>query len=201
MRVKTEAKREAILEVAAQVFQELGYERTSMDEIAARVGGSKVTLYGYFPSKQQLFLEVATHVGTQHLGPAFEELVPGRDDVAGVLRRFGEKFLAFMYTPQAVGAHRMVLGQTLQSDIARRFFELGPARGRAQMADYLQHEMEAGRLRQADPSVAAAHVLALMGAEAHLPIVMGAMATPTRARLRPMVDRAVSVFMAAYAAS
>ena len=125
MRVKTETKREAILEVASQVFQEMGYERASMDEIAARVGGSKVTLYGYFSSKQQLFLEVANRMATHHLGPAYDELVPGGDDLARVLRRFGEKFVTFICTPEATGTYRMVVAQSGQSDIGRRFFEWG----------------------------------------------------------------------------
>src|SRR3954469_11637897 len=100
MRVKTEARREAILETASQVFQEMGYERASMDEIAARLGGSKVTLYGYFPSKQDLFLEVASYTGARHMGPALDELVPGSEDLTQVLRRFGEKFVAFICTPE-----------------------------------------------------------------------------------------------------
>jgi len=199
MRVRTEAKREAILEVASQVFQELGYERASMDEIAARVGGSKVTLYGYFASKQQLFLEVARHMGERHLGPAFDELIPGSDDPVNVLRRFGEKFLAFICTPEAVGTYRMVLAQPVQTGIARGFFELGPKRGQALVAAYLQSEMEAGRLQRGDASVAAAHLMALIEAEAHQPVLMGAMAPPTRQRIRQMVERAMTVFVAAYA--
>jgi len=199
MRVKTEAKREAILEVASQVFQELGYERASMDEIAARVGGSKVTLYGYFSSKQQLVLEVVKYMGERHLDPAFDELVPGRDDVVSVLRRFGEKFLAFISTPEAVGGYRMVVAQAGQSDIGRGFFELGPKRGQGLLAAYLQAEMESGRLRQTDASVAAMHLMALIGAESHQPLLMGAMPPPTRQRVKQMVERAVAVFMAAYA--
>lgn len=58
MKKKTDARRQAILDVAAQAFQELGFERTSMSGICARVGGSKATLYNYFPSKEELFFEV-----------------------------------------------------------------------------------------------------------------------------------------------
>lgn len=199
MRVKTEAKREAILEVASQVFQEMGYERASMDEIAARVGGSKVTLYGYFSSKQQLFLEATKQMGDRHLGPAFDELVPGRDDVVNVLRRFGEKFLAFICTPEAVGGYRMVVAQAGQSEIGRGFFELGPKRGQGVVAAYLQSEMEGGRVQQGDADVAAMHLIALIGAEAHQPLLMGVTTAPTRQRVKQMVDRAVTVFMAAYA--
>jgi AcrR family transcriptional regulator len=199
MRVKTEAKREAILEIASQVFQEMGYERTSMDEIAARLGGSKVTLYGYFPSKQELFLEVASYTGARHIGPALDELVPGSDDLPRVLRRFGEKFLTFICSPEALGTYRMVVAQAGQSDIGRRFFELGPKRGEETVAAFLQSEMDAGRLRKADASVAAMHLMALLGSETTHRVLMGVMTTTTRQQIKQFVERAVAAFMAAYA--
>ena len=45
MRVKSEERRQAMVEVARQAFTELGFENTSMSEIANRLGGSKATLY------------------------------------------------------------------------------------------------------------------------------------------------------------
>jgi len=199
MRVKTEAKREAILEIASQVFQEMGYERTSMDEIAARLGGSKVTLYGYFPSKQELFLEVASYTGARHIGPALDELVPGSDDLPRVLRRFGEKFLTFICSPEALGTYRMVVAQAGQSDIGRRFFELGPKRGEAKVAAFLESEMNGGRLKMADASVVALHLTALLSSETLNRILLGVMVLPPRQQIKRMVDRAVTVFMAACA--
>ncbi len=58
MKVRTEARRNVILEAAVALFKELGYERTSMNELAKRLGGSKATLYGYFASKEELFRAV-----------------------------------------------------------------------------------------------------------------------------------------------
>ncbi|CAG1012445.1 partial putative HTH-type transcriptional regulator YvdT, partial [Anaerolineales bacterium] len=58
MAKKSDTKRQHILAVAAEAFQEYGFERTSMSEICARVGGSKATLYNYFSSKDELFFEV-----------------------------------------------------------------------------------------------------------------------------------------------
>ncbi|SEP97361.1 TetR/AcrR family transcriptional regulator [Microlunatus flavus] len=46
---------EHILDVAKQVFLELGYERTSMDVVAARAATSKRSLYAHFPTKEALF--------------------------------------------------------------------------------------------------------------------------------------------------
>src|ERR1700748_881544 len=50
-----DSRREAILDVATEVFLEVGYSCASMSAIAARVGGSKGTLYNYFKSKEELF--------------------------------------------------------------------------------------------------------------------------------------------------
>ena len=44
MKTKTEAKRRAILEKAADVFRELGFEKASMSEICARVGAARVKI-------------------------------------------------------------------------------------------------------------------------------------------------------------
>ena len=49
---------EHILWIAKDVFLELGFERTSMDEVAARAATSKRSLYAHFESKENLFLEV-----------------------------------------------------------------------------------------------------------------------------------------------
>ncbi|MET0427351.1 MAG: helix-turn-helix domain-containing protein, partial [Microvirga sp.] len=50
--------REHILWTAKDVFLELGFERTSMDEVAGRAATSKRTLYAHFESKEKLFLAV-----------------------------------------------------------------------------------------------------------------------------------------------
>ncbi|HEY1348031.1 MAG TPA: TetR/AcrR family transcriptional regulator [Ktedonobacteraceae bacterium] len=47
---------ELILETAASILGEKGYHETSMDEIAARVGVAKGTLYQHFASKEDLVL-------------------------------------------------------------------------------------------------------------------------------------------------
>ncbi|MGH6965637.1 MAG: TetR/AcrR family transcriptional regulator, partial [Phenylobacterium sp.] len=47
-RLDRDARREAILDVAQEVFLEEGFANASMSTIAARLGGSKGTLYNYF---------------------------------------------------------------------------------------------------------------------------------------------------------
>ena len=64
-RTKTSERREAILVAAKQVFLEMGFDRASMDEIAARFGGSKATVYRYFGSKETLFKELISRTANE----------------------------------------------------------------------------------------------------------------------------------------
>lgn len=54
--------REEILEATHQLLTERGYAAISMDDVAARVGISKPTLYHQFPTKQDLIAAMATHL-------------------------------------------------------------------------------------------------------------------------------------------
>jgi len=50
-----EKRREEIIHAAMKVFSQYGYERATMENIAAEAGIGKGTIYEYFPSKRQLF--------------------------------------------------------------------------------------------------------------------------------------------------
>jgi AcrR family transcriptional regulator len=52
------AVQEEIVRVAATCFGEMGYRATTLEHIAARIGISKVTLYKYVPSKEELLCRV-----------------------------------------------------------------------------------------------------------------------------------------------
>ncbi len=64
-----EVKRNAVLQTAAQLFNERGFHATSLDDIAERLNVSKPTLYYYIESKDQILLEcVRTALGLMHEG-------------------------------------------------------------------------------------------------------------------------------------
>jgi AcrR family transcriptional regulator len=52
---RKEARPGEILAAASALFTEKGFAATRMDDVAARAGVSKGTLYLYFPSKEELF--------------------------------------------------------------------------------------------------------------------------------------------------
>ena len=51
MKTKTESKRQAIIQAAAEIFREVGFDRATMSDIRERIGGSKATLYRLLPLK------------------------------------------------------------------------------------------------------------------------------------------------------
>ncbi len=55
--LQRQAKRDAVLQAGAQLFNERGFHATSLDDIAARLGVSKPTLYYYVKNKDQILIE------------------------------------------------------------------------------------------------------------------------------------------------
>ena len=51
-----EAKRNAVLSTAAQLFNEKGFHATSLDDIAARLHVTKPTLYYYVKNKDEILI-------------------------------------------------------------------------------------------------------------------------------------------------
>lgn len=62
LRAGSTAKRDAILASARELFLADGFERTSVDVVAAAAGVSKRTIYDYFGDKQSLLLAVVESV-------------------------------------------------------------------------------------------------------------------------------------------
>lgn len=197
MRVKCEGRRQAILDVAQELFQEKGFELTSMSEITARVGGSKATLYSYFTSKEELFLEVMHRFAEEDIRVLFDQLDLHRD-LRDCLQRFGEAFIDFISLPRVVSAQRVLFAESGRTDIGKRFYDRGPCDGGARMAEYLRQCAAKGMLRPLEPAVAARHLFSLLKSEIMEPLLFGAFDRAELPPTREVVARAVDVFLRAY---
>jgi AcrR family transcriptional regulator len=56
--IRYNEKRQKILENAARLFARKGYEKVSLEEIAARLKLNKASLYHYFKSKDEMFFQI-----------------------------------------------------------------------------------------------------------------------------------------------
>ena len=111
-----------ILDAALAVFGQEGLAAAKVEHIAERAGISKGTVYLYFPSKEELFLEVVRSTWLEMLDSiaAVTETKSARRD----LETMCASFWSFLRSPSFATAHRLVVSE-IQSfpEIAREFAE------------------------------------------------------------------------------
>lgn len=199
MRTLTEARRQAIIDTATELFQEMGYERTSMNEVARRMGGSKATLYNYFASKEALFEKVVRTYSTHLLTAAADELSSyGNGDVTfeQKLTRFGERMLGVLVKDnKAIKIYRCVLGEAGNSNIGELFRSAGPKESMEKLADLMTRAMQAGELAQSEAMLRAEQFTALLKAEANVMLLQREPVPCSDEQVKSMVARGVKLFL------
>lgn len=195
------AKRRQILDGAKGIFQSLGFDAASMNDIAEAANVSKSTLYVYFRSKEELF---AALVGRER-DRYFEEIRkiftdPTRPEET--LRAYGLKLATMLSSTQVVRAHRIVIAVAERMpSIGWEFYEEGPVRAVALLASYLKAAVAAGTLEIPDASRAATQFIELSVAGLHRARLFNhTPSDPTPDEITEAVDSAVRLFMAGYGA-
>ena len=119
--------------VALSLFVEKGFAATRVEEVAARAGVSKGTLFLYFASKEELFKAVVRENASRHLAEALRELEGFNGPSADLLREFLRRWwLLYGGTPAAgltklmlsEAAHFPELAQWFQDEVVQPSHEL-----------------------------------------------------------------------------
>ncbi len=195
MRVKTEEKRQAIIEIAKEAFFSQGFEKTSMSYISQQVGGSKATLYNYFSSKDEIFYAVMESSATEQIADAFHSLSSAKS-VRDSLVAFGINYLDSILTPEIMAIQRMVMAEAGKSDLGKKFYEKGPKRGWDDVCRFMSARIESKELRSdIDAWHATMQLKGLLEAELVMPYSLGAIAKPAAKHIREIVESAVAAFL------
>lgn len=191
-------KRAAILAAAARLFMAGGYATVSMDSVAKEAAVSKATLYAYFTGKEALFGAI---VGERcaAIAAQAEALASSSAPTDRALRETGRLWMRFLLDPNSIAIHRIVIAECARfPDLAAAFYAAGPATGRAWLMRRLAEDQRLGRLRaDADPGVAADHLMGLLRGELYIRTMLGG-PTPDEAAIGAVVETAVEVFLRAY---
>lgn len=149
---RKEARPEEITAAALDLFVERGYANTRLEDVAARAGVSKGTLYLYFANKEDLFKAVLREaliarmaefrdIVDSYQGSSFDLL---RMLVMGWWERIGSKPIS--------GIPKLILSEARNfPEIARFYLDEVVRPGRAMLAAVLKRGMERGEFRQVDP--------------------------------------------------
>lgn len=191
---KMAARRQAMLDAAAAVIFEVGYERASLAAIVRRSGGSLSTLYQLFGSKEGLFEAMIV----ERCACIMEELSSpdlSARGVRAVLLAIGHAFMRVLLTPDALALWRMVMAEGIKFPrLPQIFFSCGPDRLHAKLAEYLHGLDQAGCARVPEPLFTAKSFCMLVHGDLYNRVVTGVRPQPEPVELAAHIERAIDMF-------
>jgi AcrR family transcriptional regulator len=155
---RKDARPQELLAAALALFVERGFAATRLDDVAARAGVSKGTLYLYFPSKEDLFravvrdnlvpvLDEAEQVIAGYVGSSADLL---RDFIMGWWQRIGD-------TPLS-GLTKLMMAESGNfPEVAKFYHDEIISRSDALIVRMLERGMASGEFRRVN--VAQAHLV------------------------------------------
>lgn len=189
-RPKSDEKHRAILNAASELFMSDGYERASMDAIAADAGVSKQTVYSHFDGKEDLFRQCIK--SKMHEYGLYLDGVPVDAPLQTVLGTMGRRFLDLLCDPGVIRMHRLLIAETdAFPQLAQTYFESGPQATIASLASFLSQS----ELRIDDPEQAASDFLCLIKGHYLTRLLVGCIDGIAEPERREHVERCIRQFM------
>jgi AcrR family transcriptional regulator len=160
-RRRKEARPAELLDAALNVFFEKGFAAARLEDIAARAGVSKGTVYLYFNSKDDVFDALVRAIPQANVEQvralASDPAIPADEMLGRVLRFIG----MFLRDERMIKFPRLIVGEAgnfpkLAETYKREVIE----RGRNILSSLIERGVREGRFREVDPQYAAYAALA-----------------------------------------
>jgi TetR/AcrR family transcriptional repressor of mexJK operon len=187
-------RREQIIAVATELFLAQGLDGVSIDEVVARAGGSKSSVYTYFGNKEGLFIAVVERVSAEFLRPLAAIDLSGLALEEG-LAKIARVFLDTILDERTLALHRLVVAEAARlPQLGAFWFAHAPQTTYALVARLIEAYQRAGRLRPMEPSRAAKLFLDMLTFDIHHRALLG-IATPSNDEIERLIAEAVDVFL------
>jgi AcrR family transcriptional regulator len=201
---RSERRRQAIIQAAAEVFLRHGYLGATTDEVAARASVSKQTLYKYFADKQHLFAETILDTTVQvvdGLSSAVASTLQDAQDVRQALRDVANGWVRGLLQPEVLRLRRLVIAEADRfPEVGRAWFDRGFDRALVTLGEALRGLADRGLLHNlSDPTLAAYQFAGLVMYQPMNQVMFaGTDALPPTDKLNRIADSAVDMFLATY---
>jgi AcrR family transcriptional regulator len=147
-RRRKEARPSEILEAALSVFAEKGFSAARMDDIAARAGVSKGTIYLYFPSKEAVFKALVRETVGARIGEIVGIIQKHEGPTPALLEAALRNFGQFVSASDLVVLPKIVIAEAGNfPDLARFYREEVIERGLAVLGGIVKRGIERGEFR------------------------------------------------------
>jgi len=184
-----------MLAAATELFLRDGYDQTSIDAILELSGGSKATLYAYFPTKEDLFRAVIDGVMVNN---AYIELDPSRD-IRAMLTEFAVSRLHVIFSPQHRAVLRLIIAERERfPDLASLYYERGPQRSHRLLVEYLAALKAKDLLAIDDPEEAAEFFVGMLLHRWYKELLLLRLPTPATGVLEQRAEHVVGRFLEAF---
>lgn len=152
-RRRRDARPGEIIQAALSLFVERGFAGTRMEEVAARAGVTKGTVYLYFESKEDLF-RAAVEESLVPLIEAGERLVEEESpSQAELFRTLVASWWDLMSEPPLSGLPKLMMAEAANFPEVTRFYsEQVAKRSRRMFARVIERGMERGEFREMNVS-------------------------------------------------
>lgn len=167
LHAKRERRKESrpgeLLDAALDLFVEKGFAATRAEEVAARAGVSKGTLFLYFPSKEELLKAVVRENIAGRFKEWNAEFEAFEGSAADALRAFMRLWWERVGATKASGITKLMLGEGHNfPDIAAFYQQEVIQPGQALIRRVFERGVQSGEFRQLDPDYAVYSVVAPM---------------------------------------
>lgn len=145
---RKDARPGEILSAALDVFAARGFAAAKLDEVAARAGVSKGTLYLYFPSKEELFRSVVRGLLLPNVAAAERRIAEHTGSAAELLRGLVLTFGRVIAESKLGAIPKLIVAEAANfPDLARFYYEEVIKRGMRAMNGLIQRGVESGEFR------------------------------------------------------
>ena len=190
------ARRQALLDAAAALFVEKGFEKTTLTDIIGRAGGSRATLYEHFGDKEGLFRAMMEENSARIQEGLAAIQADERAAPEDGLTRFALHIVAALFDDRTMAIVRVLVSEGGRiPDIAEAFFRIGPETAQRRLADYLARQTAAGALSVAEPEAAARGFIGMITGNILLRRLILPEQSFSREEVEHYVGRAVALFL------
>jgi len=190
-------RRNHILDIAYEAFIRDGYAGTSMSRIAARLGGSKTTLYNYFSTKKELFVAVADRESTRLFDHIFT-VGEGAGDFRATVVEMTRRLLTAMLEDDIIASHRLIVAESGRfPEVGHAAFEMALQRGVMRLTGRFRRAIASGEML-ANPQLAAEQLLDLICGNLHRQRLWNVISEVGAATIAAEAERIANTFLAAF---
>ena len=193
----SDRKKSDIVTAATQEFDNRGFQKTSMDQIAKTANVSKRTVYNHFPSKDVLFTEITSIMWKQALTATaytYQQTLSLEEQLTTIAKQE----MALLKSATFISVSRLIIAECLHSNNTKQQTMAQMGDSESGLSIWLKKACEDNRLDIPDIKIAATQFGGLLKSFAYWPQIVGFGDYPDQAKCRQIIDSAVAMFLNQY---